>query len=133
MSSSEEQSSLFSEFFEDDSSGGEYNEHTVIGLYSNKPEYTETDMHSKHLSSSEDSDYSEECDSSRLEKLHWCPCRVCAIGFTMQLEEAKCRRETSELLREKFDWAKCITQNKDFQVLFLNRTVCETACICHLI
>ena len=59
-------------------------------------------MHSKHLSASEDSDDSEECDSSRLENLHWCTCRVCAICFTMQLEEAKCRRETSELLREKW-------------------------------
>ena len=67
MSSSEEQSSLFSEFCEDHSS--EHNEHTVIYLYlySNEPEYTE--MHSKHLSSSEDSDDSEECDSSRLENL----------------------------------------------------------------
>ena len=84
MSSSEEQSSLFSEFCEDDSSGGEYNEHTVIVLYSNKPEYTETEMHSKHLSSSEDSDDSEECDSSRLENLHWCTCRVGFSGFVSE-------------------------------------------------
>ena len=86
-------------------------------------------MHSKHLSLSEDS---EECDSSRLENLHWCTCHVCVvICFTMQLEEAKCHRETSELLREKFDGVKCIPQNKDSQVLCLNRTVCETACIRH--
>ena len=43
-------------------------------------------MHSKHLLSSEDSDESEECDSNWLENLHWCTSRVCAIGFTMQLE-----------------------------------------------
>ena len=77
------------------------------------------------------SDSDDECDSSRLENLHWCSCQKCVIGLTMTLEEAKCCREIINLLGKKIDGLKCITENEDFEVLCINRTVLETACIRH--
>ncbi len=101
--------------------------------YINEPEYTEKEMKSLGLfkESSEDSSSSSSSDDdSRLENLHWCSCTRCVITFTMKREECICCCEYQDLLGKKMDDLKCITLNKEFHTLCLNKTVLETSAIC---
>ena len=75
--------------------------------------------------SSEESE--NELDSSRLENLHWCKCTHCCIMPT--LIEAKCCRECENLLEDKLDFSKCITDYEEFDTLCLNEIVLNTASI----
>ena len=43
------------------------------------------------------------------------------------LYESKCCREYRYLLNDKLEEIKCITDNKDFEILCLNKTILDTA------
>jgi len=122
-SSSSSKQSGFSGSFESNSSL----EGATVGCYDCEPEYTEEEV--KKLKSSSESE-SSDCDSSRLENLHWCSCRNCVIGFSMTLQECKCCRE-SNILGEKLQDLKCITDHPDFENLMLNPSVLELSFIRH--
>ena len=131
MSDSEETSS--SEFLIEsgDSDISSSDENLNTGLYNNEPEYSKEECKKRKLDSSSETDDSDDnLDSSRLENLHWCTCKICVIGIEMTLDECKCCRECN-ILGEKLEGIQCITENDDFKILCLNKIVLETACIRH--
>ena len=127
-------SDFLDEFFceESDQSNVSNDEKTITGLYNNEPEYSELELQVRNTTNNSDaSDMSDsDSNSSRLENLHWCSCTVCVIWLTMTLHETKCCRECN-ILGEKLEGIKCITEHEDFNILCLNKTVLETACIRH--
>ena len=130
MSDSEETISSGVDVFGSEKSSDD-DDSSITGLYNNEPEYSENEYTSRNSSNlSESTDSESNLDSSRLENLHWCYCRNCVICFSMTLDECKCCRECN-ILEEKLQVVKCITESEDFKILCLNRTVLETACIRH--
>ena len=125
--SEEANSSEFSDEFLCEESDVSNDEKTITGLYNNKPEYSELELQARNTTNNSDMSDSDS-NSSRLENLHLCSCTVCVIWFTMTLHETKCCRECN-ILGEKLEGIKCITEHKDFNILCLNKTVLETACI----
>ena len=67
--------------------------------------------------------------TSDSENLHWCSWEIC-VTFTMTLKESKCCRECN-ILGEKLQGVKCITEHEEFSILCLNKTVLENAGIRH--
>ena len=94
-------------------------------------EYSSRELEAMKFDCSEDIGSSEEnkSDSSRLENLHWCTCEKCLIMLTLM--ELKCCCECRSLLNGKLAGVKCITLNKDFIILYINKTVLNTALVQH--
>ena len=109
----------------------------TTGCYLNEPEYSKEELSKLKNTKLKDNSHNstnstEEClDSSRLENLHWCTCHTCVIFDNFKLIECKCCKEFSTLLNEKLNDIHCITLHPDFEILCLNRTVLETACVRH--
>lgn len=105
----------------------------TVGCYECEPEYTEEELRvisEKEICETSCESSEDELDSSRLENLHWCRCRCCVIGLTMTLEECKCCKEFN-ILSEKLETLKCITDHPDFETLILSPAVLELSFIRH--
>ena len=94
------------------------------------PEYSKEELdqmgiYEKDQDEESDESEEEEADSSRMENLHWCTCGECSL--MPSLIESKCCRECPNLLEDKLNQVKCITQHEEFSILCLNPIVLNTA------